>query len=559
MKLKQFQAQGLMMGVLILAATLASTSSARANVYASNIKLNGGLTNVLAASGDSVTISYILNEAAPLGVTVKILSGNTVVRSLVLPGNDAGALAGLNSVVWDGKDSNSNNVPPGTYSVSITAASSGYTVWTQTTVDETTGTTYLWAGRGIAVDQNTNSVYYGRIFVANSELGQLHDPPYPGDNVGILKLNAYGSAADEGILNTNQIGHDWTDNDVSPWKLTVSADDHVYVDDMANGGEVYRWDPTFSSNALLYVLQTNNQPTGAQLSGPAVTGTGTNTQIWMVDSLTNNGILKWGVTPDGTCAANDKGVDVVGLGTNSNFSAAAVDKLGNIYACQSIIASGDPNPRVFMYRAYDPSPNGNVAQTNAVWAVGANDDNYGGASGIAVDPTGTYVAVAFQGVGTPLPSNGNTTIFYATNGALVTNLDLLLPMDGQPDTEHQDTDCAWDAVGNVYYIDAWYGFWRAFSPPGPNQSTTVAVMNIQVQSQTAPPVITSIAVANGQVTLLFTGAAGDTVGSFAVVSSPVVTGNYSPVPTPNISQVSPGHFSASFPASGAVQFYRIKK
>ncbi len=553
MKLKQSLAQGLVLGGLILAATLADTSPARANVYPTNIKLNGGLTNALAAIGDSVTISYILNEPAPLGVTVKILSGNTVVRSLSLPGNGPGTTTGPNSVVWDGKDSTSNNVSPGTYAVSITAASSRYTNWTQTTVDG--DLTYVWAGRGIAIDQNTNSVYYGRIFVANSLAGPNLNP---GDVVGILKMNADGSPADEGILSTNQSGHDWTGNEVSPWKLTVSADDYVYVDDMANGGEVYRWDPTFSSNALLYVLQTNNQPAGAQLSGPTVSGAGTNAQIWMVDNFSTNGILKWGVTADGTCVTNDKGTAVVGLGTNLNFSAAALDKYGNLYACQSITGAGDPNPRVFMYAAYDPSTNGNVAETNAVWAVGTNDNDYGGASGIAVDPTGTYLAVAFQGVLNGLPYNGNTKILYATNGALVTDLDLGLPMDGQTDTEHQDIDCAWDAVGNVYYIDNWYGYWRAVSPPGTNQSTTVAVMTIQVQSQ-APPVITSIAVANGQVTILFTGSDGDTAASFSVVNSAVVNGAYSTVATPNINEVSPGHFSASFPASGAVQFYRIKK
>jgi hypothetical protein len=38
-----------------------------------------------------------------------------------------------------------------------------------------------------------------------------------------------------------------------------------------------------------------------------------------------------------------------------------------------------------------------------------------------------------------------------------------------------------------------------------------------------------------------------------------VTGPYSLVANPNITQVSPGHFSATFPASGPVRFYRIQR
>ena len=556
MKLKQFLARGLVIGGLILGSTFVS-HPAHANVYATNIKLNGGNTNLLAAIGDSVTITYILNEPAPLGVTVKILSGSTVVRSLSVAGNTPGALPGMNSVVWDGRDVNSNNVALGTYSVSITAASSGYTNWTQTTADG--DSTYVWEGRGIAVNQNSNSIYYGRIFVANSQQGPSPDTT-PGDVVGILKLNADGSPADEGILVTNQSGHEWTDNDVSPWKMAVSDDDYVYVDDMANRGEVYRWDPTFSSNAFLYVLQLNNHPASALLGGPTVAGTGTNTQIWMVDISTNSthGILKWGVTSDGTCAAGDLGKSVVGLGTNLSFSAMTLDRYGNIYTCQPIVGSGDPNARVFMYPAYDPSTNGNAPQINPAWAVGAGDDNSGGANGVAVDPTGTYVAVAFQGIGSFLPSNGNTRILYATNGALVANLDLGIAMDGQFDTKHQDTDCAWDAVGNVYYIDSWYGYWRAFSPPGANQATTVAVPHVVIQPP-PPPVITGVSVANGTVTLVFTGAPSDTVASLTVWSATLVTGSYSQLTNPNISQVSPGNFVATFPANGPTRFYRIRR
>jgi len=195
MKLKRALRYGLVIGGLVLAADL-FTLSARANVYATNIKLNGGATNAIAAIGDSVNISYILNEPASLGVTVNILAGTSTVRTLTFAASDPQAQRGLQTVTWDGRDANSNNVPPGAYSVSITAASSGYQNWTQTTVDS--DATYIWTGRGIAVDQNTNSRFYGRIFVANALTGPSPDLR-AGDTIGILKMNADGSPAEEGI------------------------------------------------------------------------------------------------------------------------------------------------------------------------------------------------------------------------------------------------------------------------------------------------------------------------------------------------------------------------
>ena len=129
----------------------------------------------------------------------------------------------------------------------------------------------------------------------------------------------------------------------------------------------------------------------------------------------------------------------------------------------------------------------------ATWAVGAGDDTYAGAHGLAVDPTGTYVAVACLGLSLVSGGyiNGSTTIFYATNGAVVTNVDLGLSIPSKrttnsvpplDPTQHTDTDCDWDAVGNLYYLDAWPGVWRAVSPPGTNQATTVALPIVQVTS-----------------------------------------------------------------------------
>ena len=92
---------------------------------------------------------------------------------------------------------------------------------------------------GIAVDRNTNSPYYGRVFVGNSSAGpgSLY-----GDQVGIQKLNADGSYADEGGFSNG--GVDWQCRGFAPWKIRVSDDDYVYIEDWSSNGDLYRFDPT---------------------------------------------------------------------------------------------------------------------------------------------------------------------------------------------------------------------------------------------------------------------------------------------------------------------------
>ena len=558
--------RGSIAGGLSLALALTTgIPSARANVYASNVKINGGMSNTSVAPGASVNISYILNEPASSGVTVRILSGATAVRTISLAAGTAGTLRGLNTVVWDGKNDSNVSVPVGNYAVSITAASSGYPGWTITTDDSNDGN-YSWYPQGIGVDRNTNSPYYGRVFVGNSSSGpgSLY-----GDLVGIQMLNADGSYADEGGFSSGGVA--WSDGTFAPWKIRVADDDNVYIADWSGNGDVYRFDPIISSNSMLHVLRSDNDGT-ANLSGMAIVGGGTDTQIWMSDSTTfpgGAGILKYGVTADGTCAANDTGTPVVGVGDSLDDApfAVALDKSGNIYTVQNLVNAGSLSVRVLCFPPYDPSTNGGAPELSATWTVGAGDDTYSGAHGVAVDPTGTYVAVACLGIRLPSGSyvNGSTTVFYATNGAVVTNVDLGLSIPSARTTNsvppldptlHWDTECDWDAVGNLYYLDALPGVWRAVSPPGSNQATTVALPIVQVASSAQGPVITSVGVANGMVIIHFTAGSSDSASEFLLMSASTPNGTYSQAAGAVITG-SGGSFQATVPVGGQLQFYRI--
>lgn len=75
---------------------------------------------------------------------------------------------------------------------------------------------------------------------------------------------------------------------------------------------------------------------------------------------------------------------------------------------------------------------------------------------------------------------------------------------------------------------------------------------------TTPINITGITVVSGTVTVTFTAGAGDSVGSFSLVSAGTVDGTYAAIGAV-ITSPSAGTFEATVAASGDAQFYRIKR
>src|SRR5580698_7156197 len=93
---------------------------ARANVYASDIRLNGSLQAGVVVPGSPLTISFILNDVAT-NVSVQICAGANVVKALA-----AGTNTGLNNVVWNGTNEDGSAAAAGVYNVTIIAAAAGY-------------------------------------------------------------------------------------------------------------------------------------------------------------------------------------------------------------------------------------------------------------------------------------------------------------------------------------------------------------------------------------------------------------------------------------------------
>ncbi len=464
---------------LFLLLILSACFSTRANVYATDIQINGSLQAGVVVPGGPLTISYILNDTAT-NVSVRIYAGASVAKVFTSEDGGAGAKPGLNTIVWDGTNDNGSAAAEGVYNVSITAAAAGYGAWTNITDDS--ASFFVGDPTGIAVNKNTNSPYLGRVFVGNA-------PPPQTTPIAVYKFNADGSPADEGSLSQT---YPWSGYLFSPWKIAIAQDDTVYINDWSQGGRVMAFDETISTNYVA-VLDTANYPyPTAQLSGPFVTGGGTNTQIWMADANTNGlsvGVVRWDATPfSGVGPTDTVIVPINPSGLDLSAYDVAVDASSNIYVIQCLDGFTYPSdfhqmPRLFAFPPYAGQP---VLTTN--WSVASLDYSLENAAGVAVDPTGQWVAVAVEGYGSQdvlQLQNGAVNIYRASDGRLVTRLGA--------GTNHTFLAVAWDLAGNLYATDLNASVWRAYSPPGTNQATTVAVPILQVYDAFLQPLLTPTA------------------------------------------------------------------
>ncbi|HEY3861870.1 MAG TPA: FlgD immunoglobulin-like domain containing protein [Verrucomicrobiae bacterium] len=486
-------------------------ASARANVYATDIQVNGSLQDGILLPGSPVSISYILNDTAT-NVFVRIFSGTNVIKTFNSTNGAAGTNTGLNTIVWNGANNSGGAAPIGAYYLSITASSSGYDEWTNFTDDGTNFDVFF--PTSIAVNQNSNSPYYGRVFIGNGQAGG-------GAAAGILKYNADGSPGDEGLFSTG--GYPWGGAKFfSPWKMDVGPDDRLYAEDWSQQGVVMSFDQVISTNCV-FVLRPDNYPyPDVSLSGLCVHRAGTNLQLYMVDfnTVTNQpdpglGIISWMLDSDGVAATNDMGTVDVTLTNNSDLTlspyAVSVDANGRIYTIQRAqndtnlaMADSDTNPKVLCFPA---APTNGPPDTTAIWKVGADDSTLVNCFGLEVNPAASLVAAASRGYGPPGDTlqDGGLSIFQAANGDLVTNI----TTDTEGDTNLEFFDVAWDNVGNLYTVYGTDGFqfegWRVYSPPGPNRATTVAVPFIQVYHSITLPRLSLPTASLGQLNFTLTG------------------------------------------------------
>lgn len=597
--------------VALATAFLSAPPTVRANVYATDIKVNGslyGITNVPTPASPAV-ITYRINDSSATNVTVTILNGSTTVATI------AGGFAfGPNTVSWGGTNNSGAAAGPGTYSVSITAKASGYPLWTQISFDPggddavTGGGTYSFYANGMAVDCNSNSPFYGRVVMGNSYEGGANPVTGAYNYDGIYKMNADGSFADEGGFGyggyttddgfdaANQAGEMPSASFVVPWMLRIGADDRIYMLDYSYEGAVSSFDMEMTNQFhvvidegvegyLSTIDSTNvygNCPDFSDLNYgigefDVTADANGNGALW----LCNNDFPNWGVWMfhmiNGHSDTNDtEGTQAVYAGSGSSLTLVSsggctVDTNLDIFVSQARNGSGDQN-YINDFNNWNsgvlPSDNSEFSFADVgptLWSdspASASDYSWEAIRDTVVNnranPTllvcpmgeGNDFAAGTTGGGLKVLNATNGLVISVTNGATIQTLSNL-------DIGQAYTCAAWDNVGNVYGASTTRNVWRAWSPPGANTNTTLAVAQVVIPTVFKITGITSSPTTPGcaTVTISFV-APTEPATSFRVIGSPTVNGSYTTVSGATITG-SAGSYQATF-SNCSTMFYMIE-
>ena len=338
----------------------------------------------------------------------------------------------------------------------------------------------------MAVNNNTNSPYYGRVFAGNKSGGTGSAP------CGIMKLNADCSGADEGIFGT--AGFTFANNGYNPWGLRYnSADDRLYFLDFNTQGDLYACNNTVSTNQ--HVLTANNlmsNPYPIVNSGAGwdtfdVVGSGSSGSIFGDDdygstaSTEGAGVYMWHMVNGVANPSDTSGTQVLraypaaGSALTIPSGGLMMDANMNFYVSQERANATDTTPRVLQFQGWNGSTT--LTAPTATWTAGSADANFTGNYDVALNSrtNPTYVAVAVGSVGYGI------RVLYATNGAVVTNytsspIQVLTNLDNG----NHYWGVAFDAAATSYARESVGNHVRAFSPPGANANTTVAYAHVSI-------------------------------------------------------------------------------
>jgi hypothetical protein len=444
---------------------------AYANVYPSGVSVDASTLNDTCGT---LKVEYVLNEDADgghpnpgdPGVKIEVLDvvsdpeNPFVVRTVTI----ARQKKGTHIFEWDGREDDGSRADNGTdrYAVKITAADQGYSVWTQISVDQTS--TSFYGPRGVSVNRNLGSPYYGNVYVSSS----------------VEATTTFGRACIKGLyllkadmseVSSGTAGVTWGSTSSGPWRSAIGTDDRVYVTDLAND-LVYDVAPDLSSAVQLITAanRTANQWVGAVVvEGTQAAG---NRKIYLVNVNYNDtarkGLIQYTLGANPTVTASDTGVQYIGPSYYTYYPYDFVrDSVGDWYGSQ--------------YR-YDPSQAEAIAKfldsttlpiNTAFWTT-PKVAPYNG--GWCLDIYEEKGWVAYGNV-----YDGWVHVFNMADGSYIDGFDAGSVM----------RDIAFDAAGNIYTVDNMTEWLKAWSPDdGANSKDyTTAVVSLG-KTDTGGPSIT---------------------------------------------------------------------
>jgi hypothetical protein len=424
------------------------------------------------------SITFRLNESAD---SVKIIhSGDTVT-------NDLGALpAGLTAVPL---------AVTGPYKVIVAKYGSG-------AISQLGASVSFNSPRGVAVNNNPASPYFGRVYVANSAAGTKGD--------GIYVFNADLSNPYSPSTNLRTAGYTWDAAAMTgaPFRLTVAPSDEVYVCDWSDvSGNLIATDPDVTSHYyVLKPIEANPEtsttgviPVGSNnihgsVQAVAVSGS-TNTGdlvIYTVDEdyqqdpaapfayqmnsvweyRIGSGPLPWLNPPDRIMA-------VPSVQTLSQNDDVVLGPSGYVYFNQRRANAGaaTDSPTLFLVDTnvanyIDPTNYGTIWPSHPQWGgyfwdsqqasrdLGSGGvDYFGENNGVSVSPDGKYIAGIHYGAYNGIAAN-TFVIAPLSNG--IPLLDKIFTFN-PGSTIAAGRGIAWDRANNLYMISSGMGVFRAYT------------------------------------------------------------------------------------------------
>jgi hypothetical protein len=461
----------------------------RATPYASGISNNAG------------TVSFVLNESAD-NVTVTLNPGGTAL--------DLGAL---------NKGTHSFNLGAAT-SFQIVVRKTAVAAWTLISTD-TNSLLQFNAPRGVAVNLNTNSPAFGRIYVANSAVGSVTGGRTVGDGLYLLNADQSDALGRSNTASTAGIAFDAaggtaTPGANSPWHIEVGPDGFLYIADFStNTANIYRTDADVSPGSGVNVLEffgITNQTVHTTIgSSPVVRGSLANNDltVWAIDGRfppggNYNRLYRWDInggplphsgapTPLANPLINTV-VDVttdLARGPDGKFYMMQNRSAGN----ESGIVVVDTDGTTILWRS--------LTETRSISNNPSATDILRVSRAVSISPDGSKMAI--------IRDDLQTWVVPLLSGVPdLSNRELVATYSGTPTTLGRDV--CWDAAGNLYALSSGNQLLRIFSPGGATVATTgsdgtfnLSVVQLPAVSVTAGSSTTESAPTLGSFTLTRTG------------------------------------------------------
>ncbi len=442
-----------LLGVILV--TLLGVQGVFANVFAFDISVDTSL--------GVPQISYRLNEPA---TSVEIEVFGPLPATTVISTFSGTTGKGLNTVSWSG----SGSVAGQTYGFKITATDSvGHSSY-DVISDDSNPITHFYSPRGLAVNTNNGSPYWGMVYVVEPVGGTCSEggaTRVTGNGVYIL----YPDLSDPtGQGNTAHAGGVSWGGSNSPYHCSVGSDDSLWLADWSDSHSgLWRATPTCTGSFTEILDNTGRDGSGlvaglhGSISAVSVEGTGASTVIYTMDEDLPTAISIWkyeiGNGPFPWTGAPTAFIDHAGVGSdlvNCGGGAIARDSSGKFYVSQYRYDGTDVGS-LMVYGS-----DGKTVEWDSLTSGGVSPDplrnNVGGATlDEARDRLFTCSSAVYGFVVTPLP------LPVGNLDAQVTNVEW---------TGSSGKGIAVDGAGNVYIIDNANERLRIYSPPDEANSFT---------------------------------------------------------------------------------------